>query len=33
LGEHTIEVLAAFGLEPAAIDKLLADGVAIQYQA
>jgi crotonobetainyl-CoA:carnitine CoA-transferase CaiB-like acyl-CoA transferase len=33
LGEHTVEVLRAFGLGEAAIDTLLADGVAVQYQA
>ncbi len=32
LGEHTIEVLRGIGLDQAAIDKLLAGGVAVQYQ-
>jgi crotonobetainyl-CoA:carnitine CoA-transferase CaiB-like acyl-CoA transferase len=31
LGEHTVEVLRTIGLEGAAIDKLLADGVAVQF--
>ena len=32
LGEHTIDVLRAFGLDQGAIETLLADGVAVQYQ-
>jgi crotonobetainyl-CoA:carnitine CoA-transferase CaiB-like acyl-CoA transferase len=32
LGEHTVEVLAAIGLDQEAITTLLADGVAVQYQ-
>jgi crotonobetainyl-CoA:carnitine CoA-transferase CaiB-like acyl-CoA transferase len=32
LGEHTVEVLRAFGLDQTDIDTLLADGVALQYQ-
>jgi crotonobetainyl-CoA:carnitine CoA-transferase CaiB-like acyl-CoA transferase len=31
LGEHTVEVLRDIGLDQAAIDALLADGVAVQY--
>jgi crotonobetainyl-CoA:carnitine CoA-transferase CaiB-like acyl-CoA transferase len=31
LGEHTVEVLRAFGLAQAAIEKLLTEGVAVQY--
>jgi crotonobetainyl-CoA:carnitine CoA-transferase CaiB-like acyl-CoA transferase len=32
LGEHTIEALRAFGLDQAAIDTLIDDGIAVQYQ-
>jgi crotonobetainyl-CoA:carnitine CoA-transferase CaiB-like acyl-CoA transferase len=32
LGEHTVEVLRAFGLDQGAIDTLISDGVAVQYQ-
>ncbi len=32
LGEHTVEVLRAFGLDDGAIDTLLVAGVAYQYQ-
>jgi len=32
LGEHTVEVLTEVGLERTAIDKLVADGVAVQYR-
>jgi crotonobetainyl-CoA:carnitine CoA-transferase CaiB-like acyl-CoA transferase len=32
LGEHTVEVLGEVGLDKAAIDKLVADGVAVQYR-
>jgi crotonobetainyl-CoA:carnitine CoA-transferase CaiB-like acyl-CoA transferase len=32
LGEHTIEVLRAIGLDEGAINTLLADGVAFQYR-
>jgi crotonobetainyl-CoA:carnitine CoA-transferase CaiB-like acyl-CoA transferase len=32
LGEHTVEVLRAFGFDQPAVDQLLADGVAVQYQ-
>jgi crotonobetainyl-CoA:carnitine CoA-transferase CaiB-like acyl-CoA transferase len=32
LGEHTVEVLRSIGLPQAAIDTLLADGVAVQFQ-
>jgi len=32
LGEHTVEVLRTIGLDQAAIDKLLADGVAVQFR-
>jgi len=31
LGEHTVEVLREVGLEPAAIDRMLAEGAALQY--
>jgi crotonobetainyl-CoA:carnitine CoA-transferase CaiB-like acyl-CoA transferase len=31
LGEHTVEVLLAMGLDRSAIDKLLTAGVAVQY--
>jgi crotonobetainyl-CoA:carnitine CoA-transferase CaiB-like acyl-CoA transferase len=32
LGEHTVEALRAFGLDQAAIDTLINDGVAVQHQ-
>jgi crotonobetainyl-CoA:carnitine CoA-transferase CaiB-like acyl-CoA transferase len=31
LGEHTVEVLREVGLEPATIDRMLAEGAALQY--
>ena len=33
IGEHTRELLAEAGLDPAQIDALTADGAAVQYRA